>query len=208
MVNKLKKLWIACGVAAVGVLASGQASAITTINIDESANASITLPFTDLVPSGQTGEITPGDIVLCDGPCDLQNLVISDIIQFRVELVGVTLVPSVTMLSDNSDTDPGGSPPADVGFAGIQLLNPRFFEEVSLPDGSEGFFWAPKTNDDPGFIGIVTTDGTTTFSPFYDYSIVSDPAAVPEPSTLGLFVAALAGLGFLGWRKPALRNHR
>jgi PEP-CTERM motif-containing protein len=201
--SNLRRLWIACGVAAVGMLVSGHVSAITTVTVDESANASLTLPFTDLVPPNQTGEITPGDIVLCDGPCDTQNPVISDIIQFRSELVGVTLVPSVTMLSDNSDTDAGGSPTADVGFAGIQLLNPRFFEEVTLPDGSEGFFWAPKTNDDPGFIGLVTTGDTTTFTPFYDYSIVSDPAAVPEPSTLGVLVAALAALGFLRLRKPA-----
>jgi hypothetical protein len=106
------------------------------------------------------------------------------------------------MLSDNSDVDPGGNPPADVGFVGIQLVNPRFFEEVTLLDGSDGFFWAPTTNDDPGFIGLVNTGATTTFTPFYDYKIVSDPAPVPEPSTLGLFVAALAGLGFLRRRKP------
>jgi hypothetical protein len=33
------------------------------------------------------------------------------------------------------------------------------------------------------------------------YNIECDPAPVPEPTTLGLFGAALAGLGFLRRRK-------
>jgi hypothetical protein len=205
MMSRIRDSWIAWTTGAAALLISGQVSAVTTVNIDESANANVTLEFTDLVPNNVTGDVIPGDIVLCDGPCDVQNPVISDIIQFRVGLVGVTLVPTVTILSDNSDTDPGGNPPADVGVANVPLAtNVLFFEETTFPDGSNGFFWAPKTTSDPGFIGTVTTDGNVTiYSPFYNFSIVSDPATVPEPGTLGLFMAALAGLGFLRRRKSA-----
>ena len=108
---------------------------------------------------------------------------------------------TVTIYSDNSDTDPGGSPTADVGFANVVLpSNVRMFEETILADGSSGFLWAPQTNDDPGFVGTVTANG---FNPFFQYLIVSDPASVPEPSTANLIGVALGGLGFLRRRLKA-----
>ena len=143
MVNKTKNLWVACAVAAAGVLASAQASAITTNFIDESAT-SFTFDYTSLAPLDQTTFATGGDIVLCDGPCDTQNPIISDIIQFRPgSAVGfIDVFMTVTIYSDNSDTDPGGNPLADVGFANVVMsTNVRHFEETTFPDGSNGYFW-------------------------------------------------------------------
>jgi hypothetical protein len=197
----LTKLWIAF--AAAAMLISGRASAITTNFVDESTT-SFKFDYTSLAPPGQTTEATPGDIVLCDGPCDTQNPVISDVIQFRPGNDLLDVFMTVTMFSDNSDTDPGGNPAADVGFANVQLSsNVRFFEETTFPDGSNGFFWAPLTNDDPGFVGTVTSGpNSITFTPIFNYSILSDPAPVPEPSTLALLAAAIAGFAFWRRRKP------
>jgi|SRR5579859_2912952 len=198
MTNSSKKLLVACVIGAATALASGSASAITTNTVDESTST-FTFDYTSLAPLNQNTEATPGDVVLCDGPCDVANPVISDIIQFRPGNDLLDVFMTVTIFSDDSDTDPGGSPAADTGFANVVLSsNVRFFSEVTLPDGSSGFFWAPQTNDDPGFVGTVTP----TFTPLFDYNIVSDPASVPEPPTLILFGVALAGLGFLRRRKP------
>jgi len=115
MTNSSKKLLVACVIGAATALASGSASAITTNTVDESTST-FTFDYTSLAPLNQNTEATPGDVVLCDGPCDVANPVISDIIQFRPGNDLLDVFMTVTIFSDDSDTDPGGSPAADTGL--------------------------------------------------------------------------------------------
>ena len=106
-----RNLWVACAIAAAAALGSNQASAdVTTETVDESTTT-FTFDFSSLAPPGLSTEATPGDIILCDGPCNVANPVISDIIQFRAGNISLDVFMTVTIYSDNSDTDPGAASP-------------------------------------------------------------------------------------------------
>src|SRR5690242_7876256 len=85
MTTNSKTVWAACALAAAAALASGQASAITiqTIQIDESANASVSVDYVDL---GVSVHLSTGNLVLCEGAVNAGGdgcaTGISDIVQF------------------------------------------------------------------------------------------------------------------------------
>jgi hypothetical protein len=139
-----------------------------------------TSPLRPLIYTLPAGVGTPvsGDVVLTDGG------VVMDLIRFTDN--------QIIYYSDNNDPV-GDRDRADVGITTTRQTNLVSIPEVNLPRPAvNGAIYTP-TATQPGFLGAGTR-----------YTIVSDGAAVPEPSTL--LVTSLVGLGAsAAWARKRLR---
>ena len=177
----------------VVAMSQGHAGLLVNVNVDEFGNGSTDFgsPLHSL-PSGLIADPSGGlpgaalvyllPFPVVDGDVQLNeivgtNSVLSDVIRF------VTSGNTSFMIfySDNGD---GVDAPADTGLPQNALTNVLLIQEVG-PEGANGALYSPAAGQ-PGFI-------STDFSPAYN--IVSDSAGVPEPGSMLLMAAGLAGLG-------------
>jgi hypothetical protein len=173
------------------------------ITVDENGNGSFTNSnsFNSSLPSGQLQDpgpgglagaltysmlsppgLTEGDVVIVDGSGN------SDLIRFNpTEIAPDQSTGALVFYSVLP-----GTALADIGLPGPVDTNWVTLNEVDLGGGTLGALYTP-TRDQPGFVAGAAGP--------VNYEFISDPAPVPEPATLTLFGAALAGLGFIRRRR-------
>lgn len=183
-------------------MALGHAGTIT-FTVDEFGNGSFSGASSGVVPSctactdpsGGVGNVlfyvlpsfaavpVSGDVIL-DEPGGTVAPILSDYVRFFTD------VNNVHYLIFYSDTGDGVDAPADTGFPGNPSTNLLHIPEVG-PEGNNGALYSP-TGAQPG-----TGNGDNV----YVYNIISD-STVPEPTSLVLMAAGLAGLGLKKyWRR-------
>jgi hypothetical protein len=108
------------------------------------------------------------------------------------DLVRFTTDPTTgdNLLIIYSVAGPGQNDLADVGIPSALQTNTLALVETVGADGSRGIFGYTPTPNQPGYIPLPANFGSVV------YNVISDAAAVPEPSSvLMAATAALAGLG-------------
>ena len=190
----MKKLMFSSFLAAALAFSMAQANAGTlNVTLDEYGNGSSNgTPLTSFVAGDITGgaasalfyqlpfPVVQGDVIL-DEPGGNIAVVLSDVLRFFTLSEG----SYVAFYSDNGD---GVDATADIsGLPGnAPFTNIVTISEVGLEAGPNGAIYTP-TSGQPGFINV---DNSAT------YNILSDSTA-PEPGSLLLIGAGLAGLGLL-----------
>jgi hypothetical protein len=183
--------------ALVSSMAVAHAGLVVNINIDEFGNGSFTTGLggsgtltsgliadpTGGVPGNVLAYILPfaftpvaGDLIL-DEPPPGTTVILSDVLRF----VTVGNAHLLLFYSDNGD---GVDALADIsGLPGNSSTNVVSIPEIG-PEGNNGATYTP--------VGVQPGAGNSDFSP--TYNIISDSNA-PEPASVFLMIAGLAGLG-------------